>query len=286
MSVVLRRLALANLFAQSAIIVTGVIVRVTGSGLGCPTWPQCVPGSFTPTVDQPEAWHKYVEFGNRLLTFVLAGIAIALLVAVWRSAVGRQPGMRLLAAIPFLGVVAQAVLGGISVLLQLSPVTVMAHFLLSVVLVAYSHRLWFVLGGFEQLSNVPAAILRSARMQRISGFAILTFGTVVSATGPHSGDAAADRLTFDPRVTTLIHAVIAMLYIVASVRLFMAAKYELQDARFTLIVRRTMELATATAISGVLQYLLAIPWYLVTLHAALSAGFWVASLHTHRVVTR
>ena len=81
----LRRLMFANLLVQAAIIVTGVTVRVTGSGLGCPTWPQCVPGSYTPTVQQAQSWHKYVEFGNRTLTFALTAVAIATFVAVLRQ---------------------------------------------------------------------------------------------------------------------------------------------------------------------------------------------------------
>lgn len=278
------RLALANLIAQAAIIVTGVIVRVTGSGLGCPTWPQCAPGSFVPTAHQAESWHKYVEFGNRLLTFVLTAFAVAVLIAVWRSS--RDARLRRLAVIPFVGVVAQAVLGGVSVLLQLSPVTVMAHFLLSVVLVAYSHRLWFVVRGIEPVVVTAAGLVRSARVQRWSAFVILTLGTVVSATGPHSGDASADRLTFDPRATTLVHAVVALLYIVSSVRLFMAAKYELRDERFTKAVRQSMEFAGMAALTGALQYVLALPWWLVTVHAGLSATFWIASLHVHRLSVR
>lgn len=80
-----RRVFLANLVAQVAIVVTGGLVRLTSSGLGCPTWPQCVPGSLVPVSEQAQAWHKYVEFGNRLLTFVLVALAVASLVAAVRT---------------------------------------------------------------------------------------------------------------------------------------------------------------------------------------------------------
>ena len=105
-----RGIYIANLVAQSAIVVTGAVVRLTGSGLGCPTWPECVEGSYTPTARQAEEWHKYVEFGNRLLTFVLVALAIAAVVAaIWdarsrrRAGLTRRPVIVLLASIPILG---------------------------------------------------------------------------------------------------------------------------------------------------------------------------------------
>ena len=114
---------MANLVAQIGIVVTGGLVRVTGSGLGCPTWPECVDGSLVPTQGQAEAFHKYIEFGNRLLTFVLGILAIAAVVAALRlrsrwqreGAAVRRP-LLLLAAVPLLGTLAQALLGGVTVL--------------------------------------------------------------------------------------------------------------------------------------------------------------------------
>ena len=139
----LRGIFIANLVAQIAIVVTGGIVRLTGSGLGCPTWPECVEGSYVPTSRQEEAWHKYVEFGNRLLTFVLAALAIAAIVgafAWWRrqrraGAAARGPVLAL-AAIPIIGTVVQAVLGGVTVLTGLNPWAVSAHFLVSIAIIA------------------------------------------------------------------------------------------------------------------------------------------------------
>ena len=129
------RLFYANLVSQSGIILTGAIVRLTGSGLGCPTWPQCAPGSFTPTASQAEGFHKWIEFGNRLLTFVLAAIAIAVVIYGIRKF--RQHRMLLtLSIVPLAGTLLQAGLGGITVLTALNPYTVMAHFLISIILVA------------------------------------------------------------------------------------------------------------------------------------------------------
>ena len=131
------RVALANAVANAAIVVTGGAVRLTGSGLGCPTWPRCTDRSFVAT---PElAGHGVIEFGNRLLTFVLTAVAIATVVVVFRSV---RRDLRTLAVIGFLGIPAQALLGGITVLTGLNPWTVAAHFLLSMVLVAVATTLW------------------------------------------------------------------------------------------------------------------------------------------------
>ncbi|HSO05558.1 MAG TPA: COX15/CtaA family protein, partial [Candidatus Limnocylindrales bacterium] len=138
-----RGIFMANLVAQIGIVVTGGLVRVTGSGLGCPTWPECVDGSLVPVEGQAEAFHKWIEFGNRLLTFVLGILAIAAIVAAlrmrarWRAegSVPRRP-ILLLAAVPLLGTLAQAVLGGVTVLTGLHPLIVGAHLLRSVAILA------------------------------------------------------------------------------------------------------------------------------------------------------
>ncbi len=134
---VVRRMALANLVANGAIVVTGGAVRLTGSGLGCPTWPRCTEDSFVAT---PElAAHGVIEFTNRTLTFVLTAVAVAALVVVFRSA---RRDLRPLAVLSFLGIPAQALLGGITVLTELNPWFVAAHFLVSAVLVALATTLW------------------------------------------------------------------------------------------------------------------------------------------------
>jgi cytochrome c oxidase assembly protein subunit 15 len=123
---VVSRIALANVIANGVIVVTGGAVRLTGSGLGCPTWPECTDGSIRPT---PElAGHGLIEFGNRLLTFAVAVIAIATVLAVFASV---RKDLRKLAVLSFLGIPAQALLGGVTVLTGLNPWTVALHFLLS-----------------------------------------------------------------------------------------------------------------------------------------------------------
>ena len=130
----LLRLSSLMVFTQSAIVVTGGAVRITGSGLGCSTWPECTPGSYTPTPDQPEApLHAWIEFGNRLLTFVLLLNALALMFVILKQG---QRHLRKMGAFQIIGILAQGVLGGITVLTGLNPATVAAHFLLSIVLIA------------------------------------------------------------------------------------------------------------------------------------------------------
>ncbi len=126
-------------FLQGALIVTGGAVRLTGSGLGCPTWPECTPGSYTPVPNQAEGQlHAWIEFGNRLLTFVLLFTALAVVLIAFRSSKNAitKKRVRILAALQVLGILGQGVLGGITVLTGLHPITVAAHFLLSIFLIS------------------------------------------------------------------------------------------------------------------------------------------------------
>ena len=121
---------------QVGIVVTGGAVRLTGSGLGCPTWPQCVSGSISPVAHQAQGTlHSWIEFGNRLLTVALVIVVIASVIGAFRWGKGRSDWkmIRLLAWTQVIGIVAQIVLGGITVLTKLNPFTVSAHFLLSIV---------------------------------------------------------------------------------------------------------------------------------------------------------
>src|SRR5512132_4542714 len=133
----LPRILVANLVLEVMIVVTGGLVRLTGSGLGCPTWPQCVPGSYVPVREQAEGWHQYIEFGNRTLTGAVGLAAVAVLYAVWRWG-DRRRELMVPAVVVLGGVALQAVLGGITVRTGLDPLTVAAHFLMSMALVAAS----------------------------------------------------------------------------------------------------------------------------------------------------
>ena len=132
---VARRIFVATVLVQCGIVVTGALVRLTGSGLGCPTWPECVSGSLVPTAGQPEGIHKSIEFANRTLTFLVLAVVVAGVVVAWRQVPRRGP-LVLLAAGGVVGVFGQAVLGGVTVLTGLNPSLVAAHLLLSMVLIA------------------------------------------------------------------------------------------------------------------------------------------------------
>ena len=228
----LRRVLLVNLILEIGIVVTGGLVRLTGSGLGCPTWPQCVPGSFTPVPHQEQGFHKIIEFGNRTLTSVVGVAALLVIVAVWRWAPGRRALLRI-SVLPLVGVMLQAVLGGITVLTGLNPAIVAAHFLASMVLVSLSAYLLYRVGEGDA---APVALARPeirslAWATAALGGVILVLGTVVTGSGPHSGDAATPRFGFDPRTVAWLHADAVMLFLGLVVAVLLAVRLTAADAR-------------------------------------------------------
>ena len=266
------RLALANLVAQAAIIFTGAVVRVTGSGLGCPTWPECAPGSFTPTAHQAEGWHKLVEFGNRTLTFVLGAIALALVISVFKSHSERR--IRIFALTPLIGVLAQAVIGGITVLTKLHSGTLLLHFLVSVWLVWASARLWFELSN----PNRRPAALESLWVGRValwSGAAVMLLGSLTTSSGPHSGDGeVASSLAIDPRLTSWLHADSVWLFVGSLSAAWILASVKRLPAKASHSLKVLTALALSQAALGYLQYYSGLPWPLVAIHVLVAAAFW------------
>jgi cytochrome c oxidase assembly protein subunit 15 len=260
---------LANLVAEVAIVVTGGLVRVTGSGLGCPTWPECVDGSITPTIEQAEGIHKWIEFGNRTLTGVLGLLALATIVAVWRWAPRRA--MKVAAVAVFVGVLVQAVLGGITVLLGLHPATVAAHFLVSMGLVAAASYLWFARHetGAAPVPLVPPIVTRLAWATTAVGGVVLFLGTLVTGSGPHSGDADEPaRLGFDPRTISWLHADVVMLFVGLVVATWLTARLTSKDAdrapgRAWFAV---LAVSLAQGVVGYVQYFTNLPEALVIAH--------------------
>jgi heme a synthase len=262
------RLALANAVANGLIVVTGGAVRLTGSGLGCPTWPRCTEDSFVTT---PElAGHGVIEFGNRLLTFVLALVAIATLVAVWRSS---RRDLRPLAAGTFLGIPAQALLGGVTVLTGLNPWTVAAHFLLSMVLVALATVLW--LRSREQ--GVGGPLLRRPLAVLVTGIAavtaaVLVLGTIVTGAGPHSGDVGeddvptGDRIGVDVEAVSQLHADAVFLLVGLTVALVLALSAADAPGRVRRAARDLLVVQLAQGVVGFVQYVTDLPVALVLVH--------------------
>ena len=262
------RILLLNVLVECLIVVTGGVVRLTGSGLGCPTWPQCVAGSYVPVVEQAEGFHKYIEFGNRTLTGLVGLVALAAVVAVWRE---RRPDLLPWAVPVVIGIVLQAVLGGITVLTGLHPVTVMAHFLLSAVLIAVATVLW-VRGGQPagpRTPAVPGAVRALVWGTAAVAAVVLTLGTAVTGAGPHSGDADTPaRLAADPRTLSWLHADAVMVFAGLVVGCVVALRLVPGAATAR---RRAAGLLAVTLAQGALgytQYFTGLPEVLVALHMA------------------
>ena len=190
----LRAYALASLASQILIVVTGGLVRLTGSGLGCPTWPKCTDESF---VSVPEMGiHGLIEFGNRLLTFVLVIIAGLTFIVIRRTSKSVRYGLTLPAVLLVLGIVAQALLGGVTVLTGLNSWFVGAHFLVSGILISIASVLvWRVYLPKHEPISYKAVLL--AWPIFFVGWVTVIVGVVVTGAGPHAGDAATPRNGFD-----------------------------------------------------------------------------------------
>jgi cytochrome c oxidase assembly protein subunit 15 len=259
-----RRLALASVIANAGIVVTGGAVRLTASGLGCPDWPRCSGGSLTPTGQSPG--HAFIEFGNRMLSFVLVAVVAATLVAVVRRRPRRTSLVRL-ATLLVLGIPAQAVLGGITVLTGLNPWTVMAHFLLSMVLLAVAVVLHSRTGEGDDRPQplVPFPLQRLS--YGLLGVVAVTLaaGTVVTGSGPHSGDVKAGRTGFDPAAVSQVHADLVMLLIGLSIALWVALLAVGAPARAAGIL---VGVEAGQAVIGWTQYFTDLPVVLVGAHLA------------------
>ncbi|MFC3687551.1 COX15/CtaA family protein [Aquipuribacter hungaricus] len=273
-----------NLVVQVGIVVTGGLVRLTASGLGCPTWPECVPGSFTPTVEQELGIHPVIEFGNRTLTGVVAVAALAVVVLLWlyrRRLLGY--GLAVL-----VGTALQAVLGGITVLTGLHPATVAAHFLVSALLVAVSAALLLRLhepdGPRRLLLPAPLRLLTAGLV--LAGSATVVVGTLVTGSGPHSGDAEVPvRFDLDPRAISTLHAEGVVLFLGLLLGL-LAAVHALGVP--ALLRRRTWQLLAVTLSQGgigYVQYFTGLPRALVNLHM-LGACLLVVALVALVMATR
>lgn len=267
---VLRELALASVVANVVIVVTGGAVRLTGSGLGCPTWPRCSGSSLTPT--RAHSFHGVIEFTNRQLTFVLGLIAVLTLLAAYR-----QRRELPLATLAFLGIPAQAVMGGITVLTDLNPWTVAAHFLLSMSIIAVTMLLWWRLRDADHTGFAPAVLL--ARLSLLAAAVVLALGTVVTGSGPHAGDKGAKhRIGFDPGAVAQLHADAVMVLVGLTVGLvvLLRATRARRDAQLAAWWLLGVELAQG--VIGYVQYFTHVPSGLVAAHMLGACLVWIAAL--------
>jgi len=271
----LRRLAWATLVANVLLVVTGGAVRLTGSGLGCPTWPRCTDASFTPhgTIGP----HQLVEFGNRTLTFVLVAVAVATFAAARRDArrLGR-PDLLWLSVVLGLAIPAQAVLGGITVLTDLDPWVVSLHLVLSLAIISVAVLL------LHRLDRPPGPLATGlapalAWTTYAVTWLVLYAGTVVTGSGPHAGDASSPRNGLDPLQVSQLHADLVFLLVGLTVGLGFLLRSTGGDVRPVLALAG-VEVLQATV--GFVQYFARLPVTVVMLHmlgAALvmAAAAWV-----------
>ncbi|WUF78144.1 COX15/CtaA family protein [Micromonospora zamorensis] len=274
--ILLRRLALASIIANVGIVVTGGAVRLTASGLGCPTWPRCTDDSYVTTPEM--GVYGVIEFGNRMLTFAVGLIALATVLAVLLHR-PRRPGLLVLAVAVFLGIPAQAVIGGITVLTNLNPWVVGLHFLASMAVIAAAYALWRRIGDPDgpPVAVVPAPLRALARVTTGVTVAVLVVGTWVTGSGPHAGDHGAARNGLDPETISQVHADGVFLLIGLSVALIFAFRaVGAQRATRAAIVLVAVELGQG--LIGFVQYFTHVPAILVGAHMLGSCLVLLAAL--------
>jgi cytochrome c oxidase assembly protein subunit 15 len=274
-----RRIFTALLIFQCVIVITGGIVRITGSGLGCPTWPECAPGSYTPSPEQLEdPLHIWIEFGNRLLTFVLGIAALAALFYSLRFIPNLR--IRLLALGQVLGIVGQAILGGITVLTGLHPTTVAAHLLLSIILISGALSLRQRVYGRIPRSFETQILTRSLSKALVAlGFVVIVMGTIVTGTGPHAGDDASVRFDFDIRTVAWLHADLVIAFLGLSLATLIAVRLgEREPARSVLLRKIYLLLGISLSQGGIgyLQYFTGVPELLVIAHLIGAVSVWLS----------
>lgn len=276
--------AVASLVANIGIIVTGGAVRLTDSGLGCPTWPRCTEDSYTPHGEL--GLHGAIEFGNRLLTFVVAAVVIACwalalvgyrraraVAAAGAVAPDRRP--LVLSTVIALGVPLQAVIGGITVLTDLNPYVVALHLLASMAIVGVCVWLLDLLRGPAREAATPP-LRRLALAVFLVGWVVLWLGTVVTGSGPHSGDLESRRTGLDPRLMSHVHAWSVYLLVALTLALIVLAR----RSGNAILLRAAVVLLAVELVQGVIgfvQYFTDLPELLVGLHM-LGAGLTAAAI--------
>ncbi|MBJ8345368.1 heme A synthase [Antrihabitans sp. YC2-6] len=284
-----RWIAIGVILTQAGIAVTGAIVRVTASGLGCPTWPQCFPGSFTPVgVSEVAVVHQAVEFGNRMLTSVVVLFAAAIVLAVTRAHRRRE-----VVAFAWLmpgGTVVQAVIGGITVRTGLLWWTVAIHLIASMAMV------WLAVLLYNKITEPDDGVIVTAVpaplrwLTALSGAALagtLVAGTLVTAAGPHAGDKSLDRTVprLEVEIVTLVH--LHSQFVVGYLALLIGLAFGLYAVRAPRTVhvrlRVLLALVLAQGLVGLVQYFTDVPAALVAIHVggaaactAATAALWAA----------
>ncbi|MGW5738003.1 MULTISPECIES: COX15/CtaA family protein [Streptomyces] len=270
-----RRAALISLAMTVCIVVTGGAVRLTGSGLGCPTWPKCTADSLTTTHEM--GFHGVIEFGNRLLTYVLcAAVGWAIIAARSQKPVRR--GLTRLGWAQFWLVMGNAVLGGIVVLVGLNPWTVAAHFLLSTALIAVAVTMW---QRTREGDGAPRPLVGKAVAQLVwflvaASVLLIAVGTVVTGSGPHAGDSSeVPRMGFDWETVSKLHAVLAWIVVTLTFALWFVLKAVDAPQGPLHRTRDLFLILLAQGAIGYVQYFTDLPEVLVGLHMFGSCLVWI-----------
>ncbi|AWB84048.1 COX15/CtaA family protein [Corynebacterium liangguodongii] len=270
-----RRLALVLLLCQGGITVSGSLVRVTGSGLGCSQWPLCNADSLVPVAGAAPLVHQAIEFGNRLLTFVVSAAAIAVVIAAHRA--GRRREIKALAWASIGGVVLQAIIGGISVLVDLRWWAVAVHFLPSMALVWVAALLYMRIAEPDEAPLIVRFAPAARRLAALAAAAlcvVLVTGTMVTGSGPHSGDATVGmegRLALDTEMLAYVHAACMYAYLIATLCTvyLLRRSHAPADAFSTAVVLVAMIIIQWGI--GVAQFYLGVPRWTVPMHIAMSS---------------
>ncbi|MGW2447897.1 COX15/CtaA family protein [Streptomyces sp. NPDC001675] len=273
-----RRAALAALVMAVIIVVTGGAVRLTGSGLGCPTWPTCTEDSLTTT--RAMGFHGVVEFGNRMLTYVLCA-AVGWAIVAARAEKPRRRSLTRLGWAQFWVVMGNAVLGGIVVLVGLNPYTVAAHFLLSSGLIAIATVMW---QRTREGDEAPRPLVGKAVQQLVwflvaASVLLLAVGTVVTGAGPHAGDSSeVPRIPIDWETVSKLHAVLAWIVVTLTFALWFVLKAVDAPGGPLARTRELFLILLGQGVIGYVQYFTHLPEILVALHMLGSCLVWIGVL--------
>ena len=272
------RVTLVALVLLVTITITGALVRLTGSGLGCPDWPTCA----NDRVVAPLETHAMIEFVNRVFTgAVVLGVAAAVLTSLLRSP--RRRDLTWLSVALVVGVFAQAIVGGLVVLLELAPVSVIAHFSLSMLINACAFILWRRARDIPDAypTRVPAQVRNGARALVVATVVALAAGTVVTGTGPHSGDDRASRLNLDLLWTIRLHSAAVWIMLACAIVTAIAIR-RLGDRQLNIMMSRPTTILFGTILAqgalGYVQFFAGVPATMVAFHIVGAIAVWFAVL--------
>lgn len=268
---------LSTVVVNTLIVITGGAVRLTNSGLGCPTWPECTAGSLVPVPSL--GYHGVIEFSNRLITYLVSTVVGLAIIAAMRQR-PRRPVLLKYSWALFLGVVVQAIIGGISVRTQLAPGWVAFHFCVSMGMIALSWLLWVSSreGDGPARALVRGELIWLARVLVAAAGAVVVVGTLVTGSGPHAGALdAARRLPLKPVEITQAHADLVFIVVGLTIALWFALKALDAPAATTRATRDLFLVLAAQAAIGYTQYFTGLPAWLVLLHMAGACLTWIAA---------